>query len=221
MEEKPFHKENDREFIDYQRIISRGHTSGDNLQSMDVTLIGCYFSCPFKDVIYTKSDDSMKTDYIDCHENANIENLNKIEQLDLGECKGKVTAAPLTPTYVFTDSKYFSKSCQFSDTKEFSKTIEFSETKEFSENYRIFRVTYIFKYQTFFRYKSIFQAQKVFLKLTVFQNHLTFHLLMNMLHQANLQNQKHFLKQKNSRNPTFSPKQMIFHRLPLFLDQVN
>lgn len=115
---------------------------------MAVTLIGCYFSCPFKDVIYMKSDDSMMTDYVDCHENANIENLNTIEQLDLGQCKGKVTAAPLMPTYVFTDSKYFSKSCQFSETKEFSetiefsKTIEFSETKEFSENHRIFRVTF-------------------------------------------------------------------------------
>ena len=123
-------QQNGQTYTDFAKIISRG-TNNNGLQHIDITLIDCYYSCQ-NDKLINSSNYVMET--ISCHPGANADDLNDIPQLDLGECKGKVTAKPLTPTYAFTDSKYFTESKGFTDSKYFTESNEFSQTDDFTNS---------------------------------------------------------------------------------------
>lgn len=107
----------EQKYTDIKTIISRG-TEGGTIEYIDITLSDCFFDCETDKIIYN-TNVNIQTN--DCHFNSNKENLINIEQLDLGECKGTVKAAPLTPT------PYFSESFDFTDSNEFSETQKFSE----------------------------------------------------------------------------------------------
>ncbi|KAK8865540.1 hypothetical protein M9Y10_011096 [Tritrichomonas musculus] len=112
---------------DFSRIISRG-TKGGKVSPYPVTLIDCYYDCGNDRVAFNTG----KIETLNCV--ANTVTFNDIPQLNLGECKGEVTAAPLTPSpsYFFTNSMEFSNSKEFSSTKKFSESRGFSDSKEFS-----------------------------------------------------------------------------------------
>ena len=118
-----FNNENDN-----SRIISKG-----NGQDIAVTLINCTFECGIDRIEYTYVGALKTCQLIGCE--TNKATLNEIPQLNLGECKGKVTPAPLIPpTNMFTNSKDFSKSDEFSKSKIFSKSNTFSVSNEFTHS---------------------------------------------------------------------------------------
>ena len=115
-------------FTDHQKIISRGFYDK-SIDYVDITLNNCFFDCLNEKIILT-TNYALQTN--GCNFNASENNLNLIEQLDLGECKGKKSAAPMTPALQFTNSFEFSNSFVFSKSKEFSKSDMFSKTDCFT-----------------------------------------------------------------------------------------
>lgn len=113
---------------DQSRIVSKGFG-----QPIVVTLIDCHYSCDDSKIEYNYVENPTTCNLINCHNES--EYTNDIPQLNLGDCKGIVTPAPLIdPTAQFSNSDYFSNSEEFSKTDAFSKTEDFSKTKDFSES---------------------------------------------------------------------------------------
>lgn len=160
MEDEPF-THHDKTLIDHKMVFSRGYFDKD-IEYVDISIDNCYYNCHSNQVIDTTNAYVRTFNVIG---NANIDDLNHIQQLDLGDCKGEVKAKPLTPTYKFSDSHYFTNSKVFTNSKEFSKTNEFSLSDEFSQSVG-FTKSKAFTDSAVFTNSKAFTNSDVFTQLT-------------------------------------------------------
>lgn len=113
---------------DNSRIISKGKD-----QSIGVTLINCTYDCDDERIEFNYKSENPSLSLEGCV--SNTVTLNDIPQLNLGECQGKVTPAPLEPpTEMFSKSGVFTKSDHFTLSSHFTKSNDFTS----SENVPVF-----------------------------------------------------------------------------------